>query len=74
MRTTRPDLTASVWRKSSYSGGGEDACVEIAPRQFPGIVPIRDSKNPHGPVIAPPTAAWSAFVTAVAAANGNLAP
>ncbi len=70
MCTTRPDLTTAVWRKSTYSGGGEDACVEVADRQFPGAVPIRDSKNPDGPAITPTTTAWSTFVTAVA--NGDL--
>lgn len=37
-----------VWRKSSFSGGGDASggnCVEVAiPR--PGKISIRDSKNP----------------------------
>ncbi|MFD5200071.1 DUF397 domain-containing protein [Streptomyces sp. NPDC058375] len=29
---------------------------------FPRVVPVRDSKNPHGPVLALPAAAWTAFI------------
>ncbi|MFC5666629.1 DUF397 domain-containing protein [Kitasatospora misakiensis] len=53
------------WRKSSYSNNG-GSCVEIAP-DLPGIVPVRDSKDPSGPVLTFPTSAWRAFVTAVQA-------
>ncbi|MGW3728714.1 DUF397 domain-containing protein [Streptomyces sp. NPDC000851] len=44
-------LTNARWRKSSYSGGagGED-CLEVADG-VPGVVPVRDSKVPHGPVV-----------------------
>ncbi|GAA2362804.1 hypothetical protein GCM10010246_62490 [Streptomyces cuspidosporus] len=31
----------------------------------PGIVPIRDSKRPHGPALVFPAPAWSAFVAEV---------
>lgn len=35
------------WRKSSRSGGANDAtCVELA--EVPGGVGIRDSEDPHG--------------------------
>ncbi|SNT60258.1 protein of unknown function [Actinomadura meyerae] len=35
------------WRKSSYSGGANDAtCVELA--KLPTGIGIRDSKNPTG--------------------------
>ena len=37
------------WRKSSRSGGDTGQCVEVA--QVPGIIGIRDSKNPTGPVL-----------------------
>lgn len=30
---------------------------------FPGVVPVRDSKNPTGPALVLTTAAWTAFVT-----------
>ena len=48
------------WRTSSYSGGGGD-CVEVAPA--PGRVLVRDSKDPHGPTLAVPAAAWRTFLT-----------
>jgi hypothetical protein len=35
------------WRKSSFSGGGGNACVEVAG----GLEAVRDSKNPGGPVL-----------------------
>ncbi|MFI2611276.1 DUF397 domain-containing protein, partial [Kitasatospora sp. NPDC018623] len=40
----------AVWRKSTYSNGDGD-CIEIADGA-PGIVPVRDSKDPHGPSLA----------------------
>jgi hypothetical protein len=41
------DLSAASWRKSSYSTGGGQNCVEVA--VLPGAVAIRDRKDPHGP-------------------------
>ncbi|MET8681537.1 DUF397 domain-containing protein, partial [Streptomyces sp. NPDC004647] len=32
---------------------------------FPGIVPVRDSKDPHGPALAFPATSWASFVSAV---------
>ncbi|MFF2542656.1 DUF397 domain-containing protein [Kitasatospora sp. NPDC058063] len=32
---------------------------------FPGLVPVRDSKDPLGPALVFPAAAWEAFVAAV---------
>ncbi|WP_217189648.1 DUF397 domain-containing protein, partial [Streptomyces buecherae] len=34
-----------------------------------GTVPVRDSKNPHGPALAFDTSAWSAFVAGVKAGD-----
>ncbi|WP_349636813.1 DUF397 domain-containing protein [Streptomyces sp. 549] len=31
----------------------------------PGCVPVRDSKNPHGPVLTPTRDAFAHFLTAV---------
>ncbi len=39
------DLTGAEWRKSSYSGGSGGNCVEVA-TNLPGLVAVRDSKNP----------------------------
>lgn len=49
------------WRKSSYSGSGGGNCVEVALGQ--GAVHVRDSKNPQGPALILPSAAWAAFTT-----------
>ncbi|MEU9962226.1 DUF397 domain-containing protein [Streptomyces sp. NPDC050982] len=32
---------------------------------FPGIVPVRDSKNPNGPTLLIQRSAWAVFVAAV---------
>ncbi|MFJ6621589.1 DUF397 domain-containing protein [Kitasatospora sp. NPDC091335] len=57
-------LAAATWRKSSYSGDDGGDCIEVAPG-FPGLVPVRDSKDPLGPALVFPAAAWESFVTAV---------
>ncbi|WP_253778189.1 DUF397 domain-containing protein [Goodfellowiella coeruleoviolacea] len=49
----------SAWRKSSYRNGSAGSCVELAHR--PGVVPLRDSKNPGGTALAFPGASWPAF-------------
>jgi hypothetical protein len=60
------------WRKSSFSGGPEGDCVEVA-HGLPGIVPIRDSKDPHGPALAFPVDSWASFVTALKAGELSVA-
>ena len=57
------DLEGADWAKSSYSNNGGN-CVEVA-NSFPGAAPVRDSKNPNGPVLVFPTSSWSSFVSAV---------
>ncbi|MEU9047085.1 MULTISPECIES: DUF397 domain-containing protein [unclassified Kitasatospora] len=61
----RPDLSRASWFKSSHSGNG-GSCVEVSP-DFSGVVPVRDSKCPEGPVLAFPIDAWRSFVAAAAA-------
>jgi hypothetical protein len=64
MRVT-PDLSIVRWRKSSYSGNQEsDACVEVS-NDFPGAVPVRDSKDTTGPVLMLGGSAWRPFVDGV---------
>ncbi|MET8174519.1 DUF397 domain-containing protein [Streptomyces clavifer] len=55
--------TSGRWRKSSYSGASGAECLEVALGH--PIVPVRDSKAPHGPVIAFSAPRWTTFVTAV---------
>ncbi|MER0480426.1 DUF397 domain-containing protein [Streptomyces sp. Edi2] len=57
-------MSTAVWRKSSYTNGDGGDCVEVVD-DLPGIVPVRDSKDPHGPAIVFPATAWSTFVAAV---------
>jgi hypothetical protein len=71
------DSSAVVWRKASRSTANGGNCVEVAWRKasrstangdcvevagLPGRVLVRDSKDPAGPVLAVPAAAWHAFV------------
>ncbi|MEU3754496.1 DUF397 domain-containing protein [Streptomyces olivoreticuli] len=58
-------MSLTTWRKSTYSNE-RDACVEVAD-DLPGVVPVRDSKNPTGPALAIPSGAWSSFIAAVSA-------
>jgi hypothetical protein len=39
----------SRWRKSSYSGGMDENCVEVA--HLAAGLAVRDSKDPGGPVL-----------------------
>ncbi|MEV0533226.1 DUF397 domain-containing protein [Kitasatospora sp. NPDC050463] len=55
------DLT---WRKSSFSGSEGGNCVEVADG-VPDTVPVRDSKDPHGPSLAFTADAWRSFVAAL---------
>jgi Domain of unknown function (DUF397) len=63
------DLTGATWRKSSFSSGNGDACVEIA------VVP--GSKEGSGHVIAPvlifTPAEWEAFTLGVQDGEFDLA-
>lgn len=53
---------ALTWRKSSYSGNNGGQCVEVAAR---GIVRVRDSKNPQGPVLEVAPEKWREFIRRV---------
>jgi Domain of unknown function (DUF397) len=55
------DLIHADWRKSSYSGGNGGSCVEVA-ANLPGIIAVRDSKDPHGPALSFTPEQWRAFI------------
>ncbi|MET8363211.1 DUF397 domain-containing protein [Micromonospora sp. NPDC049580] len=59
------DLTNAIWRKSRRSGSSGGNCVEVADN-LPGVIGVRDSKDPAGPILAFAPAAWRAFVAQVA--------
>ena len=54
------DPSRAVWRTSSFSNNG-GACVEVADN-LPGVVAVRDSKNPAGPALIFTPDEWTAFV------------
>ncbi|UPZ29561.1 DUF397 domain-containing protein [Streptomyces sp. LRE541] len=57
-------LTPNIWKKSSFSGGGQgDACVEVAHRRT--HIAIRDSKTSAGVALTFPTEAFVPFVGAL---------
>lgn len=53
-------MPAFEFAKSSYSSGNGE-CVEVA-TNLVGIVGVRDSKLPEGPVVRFPANAWNDFV------------
>jgi hypothetical protein len=50
------DLSYVTWRRSTRSAGGGSNCVEIA--RLPGLIAIRDSKNPYGGMLMVGSAAF----------------
>jgi hypothetical protein len=48
-----------VWRKSTHSGV-QTNCVEVADG-LPGVVAVRDSKNPGEPALGFARATWETF-------------
>ncbi|WP_405112874.1 DUF397 domain-containing protein [Micromonospora sp. NBC_01405] len=58
------DLTGACWRKSTRSAGNGGECVEVADN-LPGVVVVRDSKDPAGPVLSFTPAAWTVFTGAM---------
>ncbi|RAO15232.1 DUF397 domain-containing protein [Micromonospora noduli] len=60
------DLSNAWWRKSSRSGASGGNCVEVADK-LTGVVGVRDSTDPAGPVLTFGPAAWRAFVAQIAA-------
>jgi hypothetical protein len=62
---TEIDLSRAEWRKSSYSGQSGN-CVEVA-RNLPGLVAIRDSKEPDGPRLVVSSEAWQALMRKIGA-------
>ncbi|MFF3869481.1 DUF397 domain-containing protein [Micromonospora sp. NPDC001898] len=59
------DLTGARWRTSTRSSSNGGACVEVADN-LPGVVAVRDSKDPAGPALTFAPVTWRAFVARVA--------
>ena len=52
------EFPASIWRTSQRSASVH--CVEVAETQT--VIGVRDSKDPHGPVLRYPVGRWAAFL------------
>lgn len=63
MSVQNAELSRAIWRKSTYSNNGGN-CVEVA-TNLPGLVAIRDSKEPEGPALVFTSTEWAAFVSGV---------
>lgn len=64
------DLSHARWRKSSFSGNTGN-CVEVA-QNVPGIVALRDSKDPDGPRLIFTLEGWRSFAARVRAGEFDL--
>ncbi|MET8318499.1 DUF397 domain-containing protein [Micromonospora sp. NPDC005189] len=62
------ELAGALWRKSTRSGDNGGACVEVADN-LPGLVAVRDSKDPGGPALTFSPAAWTCFVRVTKSGN-----
>ncbi|AEV87265.1 hypothetical protein ACWT_6250 [Actinoplanes sp. SE50] len=60
------DLSGAVWHKSTRSGGNGGDCVEVA-GNLPGIVALRDTKDPDGATLIFSREQWHAFLAGVRA-------
>jgi hypothetical protein len=54
------DISRTVWRKSSHSGGNGGGCVEVASGE--DDIAVRDSKDPDGPRLQFSTDDWLEFL------------
>ncbi|MDL4813081.1 DUF397 domain-containing protein [Actinomadura opuntiae] len=60
------DLSKARWRKASQSSASGSDCIEVA--SLPGLIAVRDSKNPDGPKLL---LTRSAFRTLAAQASAR---
>ncbi|MDV9188644.1 DUF397 domain-containing protein [Streptomyces sp. SR27] len=61
--TVSDSSSLTGWHKSSYSGGDQGECLEVAHGH--AGVPVRDSKAVTGPAVVFSADGWSVFVAAV---------
>ena len=64
MAARHPDLSHALWHKSSYSSSTGQNCVEVA-TNLPGLVAIRDSKDPDGPQLIISASEWQTFAVGI---------
>jgi hypothetical protein len=68
---TEIDLSRAEWRKGSYSSQSGN-CVEVA-RNLPGLVAVRDSKEPGGAKLMVSQETWRVFIRGIHAYNPSTA-
>jgi Domain of unknown function (DUF397) len=61
------DLGNDGWRKSSFSGGNSDNCVEV--KSLGGAMAVRDTEDPDGAILTIQRGSWDAFIAG--AKNGE---
>lgn len=66
------NIDNAIWRKSSYSGSNGGGCIEVADN-LPGVVAVRDSKDPGGPALTFKPDDWRAFTVAIKTGEFDLA-
>ncbi|GCD94015.1 DUF397 domain-containing protein [Embleya hyalina] len=57
-------LTTAAWRKSTYTNPDGGACVEVG-GNFPGIVPVRDSRALAVGHLMIDAASWAALTASL---------
>lgn len=60
------DLSEARWIKSTRSGTNGGNCVEVA-RNLPGVVAVRDSKDPDGGTLALTPGQWRVLIGGIKA-------
>jgi hypothetical protein len=60
---TNIDLSRAEWYKSSHSSQ-DGNCVEVA-RNLPGLVAVRDSKEPDGAKLLVSHETWRVFIRGI---------
>ncbi|MEU5160262.1 DUF397 domain-containing protein [Streptomyces sp. NPDC020875] len=63
-----PSKLGISWYKSSYSSPNGGQCLEVG-KGLSGVVPLRDSKRPDGPVVVVSPRAWAGLVALAREAN-----
>jgi Domain of unknown function (DUF397) len=53
------DLSKATWHTSTRSGQNGGHCVKVA--ELPGLIAVRDSKDPDGPTLTFSPEKWRTF-------------